>query len=389
MTRSTFTPAQAAELAVVIRSGFIESRHIGSAVVLDPQGSPVIRVGAPEAPVLTRSSLKPLQAIAAMSLGADLTGPAAALATASHTSEAGHVEIVGSMLDAAGLSAADLQCPAAHPADGAFRRELQERLRAAGEPDTDPRSPLYFNCSGKHTAFLMAARAIGADTASYLSADHPVQTRVAEVVEAFAGEAPAAVGVDGCGAPVFALSLLGLARAIGRVVQMGSTSGGADAAEIDSGSGDGGPASAGDGEWTAFEREARTLMDAVIADPWAIEGHGRPNTTVIERLGVFAKGGAEGVIAMATQSGYAVAVKCLDGSSRATGLVALTLLERAGAFDDDPGPASANRPAEPAATIAAITDPITGGTDSEERTSVVGRVALGEDVARISERESD
>ena len=132
VTSSTFTPTEAAELAVVIRSDFIESRHIGSAVVLDPHGSPVLGVGAPEVPVFTRSSLKPLQAIAAMSLGAELPGPAAALATASHKSEAGHVEVVSNMLTAAGLSVADLQCPSAHPADGAFRRELQDDARAAG-----------------------------------------------------------------------------------------------------------------------------------------------------------------------------------------------------------------------------------------------------------------
>ncbi|WP_209325707.1 asparaginase [Brevibacterium renqingii] len=375
MTSSTFTRAQAAELAVVIRSGFTESRHIGSAVVLDPEGSPVIRLGAPEVPVFTRSSLKPLQAIAAMSLGADISGPAAALATASHRSESGHVEVVESMLESAGLGVEDLQCPSVHPADGAFRRRLQEELRAAGEPDTDPRSPLYFNCSGKHTAFLMAARAIDADTSTYLSADHPVQARVAEVVEAFAGETPAAVGVDGCGAPVFALSLTGLARAIGRVVGTGGSTEGASA-----------PAA-----WRAYAEHATTLIDAVFAGPWAIEGHGRPNSTVIDRLGVFAKGGAEGVIVMATRSGYSVALKCLDGSSRATGLVALTLLERAGAFDLGPGSASAAGVSDEdlAAVIAAITDPVTGGTDSEGRTNVVGRLALGEDVARIRERKRD
>ena len=80
------------------------------------------------------------------------------------------------------------------------------------------------------------------------------------------------------------------------------------------------------------------------------------------------------------------AVKCLDGSARATGLVALTLLDRAGAFDGDRRATSAQ---EPAATIAAITEPVTGGTDSEGRTSVVGRLTLGEDVASISTREKD
>src|SRR5699024_12091331 len=66
--------------------------------------------------------------------------------------------------------------------DLAFRRRLQDEARASGEAETDPRSALHFNCSGKHTAFLTAARAIGAETSTYLSADHPVQIRVAEEI---------------------------------------------------------------------------------------------------------------------------------------------------------------------------------------------------------------
>ena len=368
MTRSTFTPADAAELAVIERSGFIESRHIGSAIVLSPDGSPLISLGDPEAPVFTRSSLKPLQAIAAMSLGAKVSGRAAALSMASHRSESGHAEVVQGMLDSAGLGVDDLRCPSAHPADGAFRRALQERARAAGDTDTDPTSPLYFNCSGKHTAFLMAALAVGADTKSYLDPDHPVQARVAEVVASFAEETPAAVGTDGCGAPVYALSRVGLARAIGRVVRLGS-------AEVS-------PAHTDSTDYTAFAAEATTLMGAVFADPWAIEGHGRPNTTVIERLGVFAKGGAEGVIVMSTKSGYSVALKCLDGSSRPTSWVALNLLEMAGAFDEENG-LSARGGSTLEELFEELVEPVTGGTDSEGRTSIVGTLTLGEDIAKI------
>src|SRR5699024_11854169 len=99
-----------------------------------------------------------------MRCGSSRPGPAPALASASHKPESVHVEVVAAMLDAAGLSVADLQCPSVHPADGAFRRRLQEEARASGEAETDPRSALHFNCSGKHTAFLTAARAIGAET---------------------------------------------------------------------------------------------------------------------------------------------------------------------------------------------------------------------------------
>lgn len=367
MTPSTFTSAEAVELATVMRSGFEESRHIGSAVVLDPSGSPLISLGAPEVPVFTRSSLKPLQAIAAMNLGADVSGTWAALSTASHKCEAGHAEAVAGMLASVDLSPEDLQCPSAHPADGTFRRSLQES--GAG----DPKSPLYFNCSGKHAAFLMAATAIGADTGSYLDPTHPVQAKIAEVVETFAGETPAARGTDGCGAPVFALSLVGLARAIGRVVRLGSAD---DATTHENTAHESPRATSARETYGAYVSEARTLMQAVFAEPWALEGHGKPNTTVIDRLGIFAKGGAEGVIVMATKSGYSVALKCLDGSSRATGLVALTLLRKAGAL-----PEVSDEFLDE--VIAAITEPVTGGTDSEGRTAVVGRLIVGQDVAKI------
>ena len=364
MSARTFAVADAVELAVVERSGFIESRHAGSAVLLDPTGTPALALGAIDEPVLVRSTLKPLQAIASMRMGADLQGEAAALATASHRAEQRHIDVVTDMLRSTGLDETALRCPSVPPGDRATR---EARTRAGHR-----RSPLHFNCSGKHAAFLAAARAIGADTATYLSPEHPVQQKVAEVVAAFASEEPSAVGIDGCGAPVFALSLTGLARAIGRVIRMGSS----DDTEKE-------------GAWAAYESEARTLTEAVFADPWTIEGHGRPNSTVIDELGVFAKGGAEGVIVMATRSGYSVALKCLDGSSRATGFVALTLLQRAGAFDAEPRGASATGNDKVDAVIAAITEPVTGGTDSEGRTNVVGRLKLGEDIATISERKRD
>ena len=72
---------------------------------------------------------------------------------------------------------------------------------------------------------------------------------------------------------------------------------------------------------------------------------------VIEQLGILAKGGAEGVIAMATPDGTAVAVKVLDGSPRVTTLVALELLAQHGAIDR----ADADR------VIALTVEPVLGG----------------------------
>ena len=108
-------------------------------------------------------------------------------------------------------------------------------------------------------------------------------------------------------------------------------------------------------------------MDGVFAHPWTVEGRGRPNTTVLEELGVFAKFGAEGVMVMATRTGWSVAAKCLDGSSRPTTLTALRLLE-----------ASGDVPAEAAQRVLEeLTQPVTGGIDDDGRTVHVGRLREG------------
>ena len=89
MTPAVFGTDEAVELAVVERSGFIESRHSGSAVVLGPDGGVAISLGAPDKPVFPRSSLKPFQAVAVMGAGVHLDGAAAVLATASHAGTPG------------------------------------------------------------------------------------------------------------------------------------------------------------------------------------------------------------------------------------------------------------------------------------------------------------
>ena len=80
----------------------------------------------------------------------------------------------------------------------------------------------------------------------------------------------------------------------------------------------------------ALFSNASRVAQAMLAHPWAVDGPGRPNTIVIEELGVIAKTGAEGVIVMAAEDGTTAAVKILDGSPRALTLVGLQLLVTAG-----------------------------------------------------------
>lgn len=284
----------AVELAVIERSGMIESRHLGAAAVVDAEGRILRAVGDVHALVYPRSTLKPLQSLAVLGTGARFADDELVLATASHCGSPAHLAVVERMLADDGRDASALQCPAQWPLGA---RERAERRAAGLGP-----SRVTMNCSGKHAGFLRGSDALGADPSSYLSPEHPLQQRIAATIEEWTGEPVRHSSIDGCGAPLHATSLAGLARGIARVAR-GETP------------------------------DAARLMSAIASEPWAIDGPGRANTVAIERLGVIAKIGAEGLVVIGHPSGVAVAVKILDGSMRATTPVALALLVGEGLID--------------------------------------------------------
>lgn len=299
----TFSVQDAVELAVVDRNGFIESRHVGAAVVLSPEGDVVATHGEVGALVLPRSSMKPMQAIGSITSGATLAGEALALSTASHVGTDRHVAVVRDMLTEGGFTADDLECPAAWPSDSSTRDEMVRR--------GDTMSPLRMNCSGKHAAMLLACRASGWPTTGYTDPTHPLQVHIREVTERLIGEKVRDTAIDGCGAPVFAMSLHGLARGVHRI------------------------GTASERSPFALYRTAGELVRAVRENPWAVEGPGRADTLAVETLGVFSKYGAEGVMTMVAPDGTTVAAKTLDGATRVGTILAATLLHRAGAITDD------------------------------------------------------
>lgn len=309
------------ELAQVERNGLIESRHLGAAVVVRASGeSSVVEtartLGDVEALVYPRSSLKPFQAITVLRSGVSLEGAQLVLASASHSGTPAHVEVVAAMLASADLTEDDLQCPLDWPGDP----DAAAIARTSGQ-----KRRITMNCSGKHASFLLACVHNGWPTSTYLDPQHPLQLAICATIEEFLGEPVGHVGVDGCGAPLFAVSLRGLVTSFSRLARgLNATGPDADAARISA---------------------------AIRANAWAIDGPGRANTTVIDELGLVCKGGAEGVIAMGAADGTAVALKSLDGSHRITSLVALTLLAEAGVISLD----DAQR------VSALVTDKVLGG----------------------------
>jgi L-asparaginase II len=260
-------------LVEVVRSGVVESVHDGHLVILN--GNDVIELGTPGQPLFPRSSNKPLQAVGMLRLGLRVPSSQLALAAASHSGEQQHVDGVAAMLAAGGFTEDDLGCPPAWPIDDAARTYAEAPRR------------LTMNCSGKHAAMLLTCRANGWPAKGYLAPDHPLQQGLRRTVEELAEEPVTAVGVDGCGAPLFAFSLRGVARAYRRVATA-----------------EGGP-----------ERE---VADAMRAHPHLVAGTGRMTTRLMTAApGLIAKDGAEGVFAAACPNGSAVAVKIDDGAARA------------------------------------------------------------------------
>jgi L-asparaginase II len=246
-----------------------------------------------------RSSNKPMQAAAMLRCGLDLDGKLLALAAASHSGEDFHVAGVREILAAAGLDPDALQCPPDLPLDVLAQRRL---LRAGGEPDR-----LHMNCSGKHAAMLATCVAAGWPTASYLSPDHPLQQQIRTTVADLAGERVAAVGVDGCGAPLLAISVVGLACAFRAIVL----------------------AAPGSAE--------RRVADAMRAHPDWTSGTTRQERQLMEAVpGLLLKAGAEGVDGFALADGRAGAVKIDDGAQRARAAITVALLRELGA-DQLPG----------------------------------------------------
>ncbi|WP_433827480.1 asparaginase [Actinoplanes sp. CA-015351] len=276
-------------VAEVVRSGFVESTHHG--IVAMTKGT---SFGDVESPFFPRSSNKPLQTVGLLTSGlvpreeADL-----ALMSGSHDGESFHVERVRAILDAAGLGVEALRCPADLPLGETPRNAW---LRGGGEAE-----PILMNCSGKHAGMLATCVVNGWALDSYLEIDHPLQKALGDAVSRLAGEPIAALGVDGCGAPIFAISPLGLARAFLRLVE----------------------AEPGTPE--------RRVADAMRAHPSLVAGTGTEDTVLMTAMpGLLAKKGADGVSAAALPGVGAVALKISDGSSRARMPVLLSALSRLG-----------------------------------------------------------
>lgn len=280
-------------VAEVWRGDFLESVHHGTVYAAGPDGEAVLSIGEVDRAMYPRSSNKPIQALGMLRAGLDLDGELLALACASHSGEPFHLDGVRSILKSAGLGTQALQCTAALPIG---QVALHAYLAEGGIA-----TPLTMNCSGKHAAMLATCVTNGWDTATYLDPRHPLQRALRETIEDLAGEKVAATGIDGCGAPLFAVTCRGLARAFAKLAT---------------------------GRPGSPERQVAHAMNAHAAH---VGGTGRDVTRLMDAIpGSVAKDGAEGVYAMALPDGSSIALKIADGSTRARSVVMIAALRRLG-----------------------------------------------------------
>jgi len=286
-----------------------ESEHLVACAVVDVDGQTLAAWGDVGRPVFPRSAMKALQSLPLVESGAAAACGASnaelAVACASHSGEAAHVNVVGPWLQRLGLGPGDLVCGPHWPYNAEAARDLAV---ASQTPNR-----LHNNCSGEHAGMLATARHLHEPVADYVAPDHPVQRRITRGVAEMCGmnEADFIIGIDGCSAPALALPLERLARGMARF-------GAPDALP--------GPRAAA----------CRALAAAIVAEPLMVGGAGRFDTALIGagRGRFLSKTGAEGVfVVVVPERRLAFALKVQDGATRAAETAVIAILRGMGLLE--------------------------------------------------------
>ena len=315
-------------MAVSYRGGHPENIHHGSLAVVDADGRLLACVGDVDAPLFTRSSLKPFQAMPLIAQAADKLGlddADIALLCASHSGEPMHVERVARLLSRIGADETRLAC-------GSHVPYFYSANGLAPEPGARF-TRLHHNCSGKHTGMLLLAHALGQSPEGYLDTLHPVQAQIAHSVSHFSGVPVDRLirGTDGCSAPNYALPLRALAHAFARLVR----------SEAD----------------PAYGNAPLRIARAMSRHPELVSGQGRNDLTLMRagRGDWVSKVGADGVQAMASFSrGIGIAAKCSDGQLAPLMVALVSALEQLGWLDPESRTALASLIPKPLKNAAGI-----------------------------------
>jgi L-asparaginase II len=277
-------------LATVTRGGVAESLHLGHLIVLNADGSTYLSKGSPELPIFPRSAVKSLQASAMLKAGLAVSDEELAIICASHSGSQSHIDLVIKMLEKRDIPISELK--------NAVDKPLGEKEKITwGEKSA---SQLAQNCSGKHAGMLITCQQNDWDMATYLEMNHPLQVAIKNEIELLVGEKVSASTFDGCGAPLFAISLIGLARSISNLVK-------------------------------SNEAAHKQIVTACTTYPELVAGDSRLTTRMMKAVpGLFMKEGAEGIEVCALPDGRVIALKIIDGSWRPVAPIIMEIFKRWG-----------------------------------------------------------
>ena len=282
-------------LATVTRGGVAESLHLGHLIVLNADGSTDISKGSPELPIFPRSAVKSLQASAMLKAGLTVSDEELAIICASHSGAQSHIDLVIKMLEKRDIPISALK--------NAVDKPLGEKEKITwGDKGA---SQLAQNCSGKHAGMLITCKQNGWDMDNYLDVNHPLQIAIKNEIEELAGEKVSVSTFDGCGAPLFTISLIGLARSIFNLVK-------------------------------SNEAVHKQIVTACTTYPELVAGEGRLTTRMMRAIpGLFMKEGAEGIEVCALADGRVIAIKIIDGSWRPVAPIIMEIFKRWGVVMPD------------------------------------------------------
>lgn len=266
-----------AVLAEYVRDGVVESEHRGFLAALNADGSIAKTLGDINTKIFPRSTVKCAQASAMVRNGLELEPRLLALAQSSHSGADMHMDGAREILASVGLDESALQCATDRPLGEAERRAWGDK----------PPTQIAMNCSGKHAAMLATCVKNSWPIESYLEQSHPLQIAIKNELENLAGEKITLTSTDGCGAPLFLISVIGLARAIREIT-------------------------------ISTDPIHQSVMQAARNFPEMVGGIGRHNTEMMQQVpGLFMKDGAEAVNVCSLADGRSFVFKVSDGSLRA------------------------------------------------------------------------
>jgi L-asparaginase II len=291
-----------------LRGNQVESVHFAAAAVVDQDGQLIAHLGSADLVTYSRSSLKPFQALPTVMRGfPDRFGLAEhhlALICASHSGEDRHVRAAREILAAIDAKEDNLQCGVHVPL---FHRDNEDPI-----PARKSFSPIFNNCSGKHSGMLALSRILGLPFEGYLDVQSPLQRLIRAQVALTLGVDPGDMiyGIDGCSVPNYAVPLRALAYGYARL-----------AASV-------GPKPRTDDE---CHDACKRIAGAMRTHPEMVSGEGRFDLALAQgtKGRVFSKAGGEAVECLGIpERGWGIAVKIADGTARAVAPVVIGILKQ-------------------------------------------------------------